>query len=293
MSNPKKCIEFFTRDLMKLFSLVLLCLLFCPFTASADTKSHEQLLLEAEQVLEELQKSPDQQVPADIFSKAKAIIVFPTMIKGGFIFAARYGKGVASIKNAETGKWGPPAFLVTYGLSWGLQIGGEAVDLILLVMNERGIDGLLSSKFTLGADAAISAGPVGRHAEAGSDASFKGEIFSYSRSKGLFAGISLKGAIINEDADANAAYYQQPLTPRQIMLDGEVKHFSEPTRRFMRKMNEIPTVLVDLPMNKPTEETDRNFPMNPKDCRPFRDKNFDDRKECGPRLVGQQKSGQM
>jgi lipid-binding SYLF domain-containing protein len=279
--------------LLRVTPFFLLCLFLFSSAVNADTPQQEQILIETEQVLEELQNSPEQQVPVDIFSKAKAIIVFPTMIKGGFIFAARYGKGVAVIRNAETGKWGPPAFLVTYGLSWGLQIGGEAVDLVLLVMTERGIKGLLSSKFTLGADAAISAGPVGRHAEAGTDATFKGEIYSYSRSKGLFAGISLKGAVLNEDADANWEYYQQPLTPEQIMLDGQVKQFPESTKRFMNRMNEIAPVIADSPTQNPNIEPQKNSPTKPEDCSPPGNDNGDDRKECGLRLIGQGRSGKM
>ena len=279
--------------LLRVTPFFLLYLFLFSSAVHANVEIQEKLLIETEQVLRELQNSPEQQVPDNILSKAKAIIVFPTMIKGGFIFAARYGKGVAVIRNAETGKWGPPAFLVTYGLSWGLQIGGEAVDLVLLVMTERGIRGLLNSKFTLGADAAISAGPVGRHMEAGSDSTFKGEIFSYSRSKGLFAGISLKGAVINEDAEANWTFYKRPLTPKQIMLDNEVKQFSDRTKQFMKQMNEIAPVLVDAPTFNPSIEPREASPTKPKECRPHRDYNSEYRKECGPRLVGQEKSGQM
>jgi len=224
---------------MKIFSTVLLCTLLFASSAPADTADQQKMLIEAVQVLEEIQKSPDQNIPEGLISQAKAIIVFPTMLKGGFIIAANYGKGVVSVRNSKTGAWGPPAFLKTYGGSFGFQIGAEAVDLILLVMSPRGIQGLMNSKFTLGADVSVSAGPVGRHAEAGSDVTFKGEIYSYSRSKGAFAGISLKGAVINEDTDANWGYYDRPLSPKEIILEGRVKEFSESSRRFMKSLDRI------------------------------------------------------
>lgn len=224
---------------MKSVSLGLLCFLLFASTVNADNADQREVLVEAVQVLEEIQSSPDQNIPESLISKAKAIIVFPTMIKAGFIFGARYGSGVASVRNEKSGKWGPPAFLTTYGGSFGFQIGVEAVDLVLLIMSQRGIEGLIKSKFTLGADAAVSAGPVGRHAEAGSDVTFKGEIYSYSRSKGAFVGVSLKGAVIDADADGNWGYYDRPLSPKDILLDGRVKKYSESTRRFIKDLSRV------------------------------------------------------
>ena len=224
---------------MKLFPVSLLCIFFLASSAHADVADQRELLIEAVQVLEEIQSSPDQGIPESLVSKAKAIIVFPTMLKGGFIVAANYGKGVASIRDPETGNWGPPAFLKTYGGGVGFQIGAEAIDLVLLVMSQRGIEGLMNSKFTLGADIGVSVGPVGRHAEAGTDVTFKGEIYSYSRSKGAFAGVSLKGAVINQDTDANWGYYDRPLNPKEIMIDGRVKKFSESTQRFRKDLTRI------------------------------------------------------
>jgi lipid-binding SYLF domain-containing protein len=224
---------------MKTLSLSMLCFFLFTATVNADISDQRELLIESVQVLEEVQSSPDNQIPAGLVAKAKAIIVFPTMLKGGFIVAARYGTGVASVRNSKTRKWGPPAFLRTYGGSFGFQIGAEAVDLVLLVMTKRGINGLLKSKFTLGADLAVTAGPVGRHAEAGTDVTFKGEIYSYSRSKGAFAGVSVKGAVINADVDANWGYYNRPLSPKDIMIDGRVKKYSESTRRFINGLGRI------------------------------------------------------
>ena len=224
---------------MKSISLTLLCFFWFTATAFADTADQRKVLIEAVQVLEEIQSSPDQNIPESLISKAKAIIVFPTMVKAGFFVGARYGTGVAAVKNEKTGKWGPPAFLKTIGGSFGFQIGAEAVDLVLLIMSQRGIEGLINSKFTLGADAAVSAGPVGRHAEAGTDVTFKGEIYSYSRSKGAFAGISLKGATISENTDANWGYYNRPLSPKDILIDGRVKKYSESTRRFSNGLDRL------------------------------------------------------
>ncbi len=224
---------------MRTLAIYLLVSLFFLTPAFADTADQREKLREAVMVLEEIQHSPDHKIPSKLIQKAKAIIVFPTMLKGGFIFAARYGKGVATVRDSKTGKWGPPAFIRTIGGSWGFQIGGEAIDLVLLVMSQRGIEGLLNSKFTLGADASVAAGPVGRHAEAGADVTLKGEIYSYSRSKGVFAGVSVKGAVINEDTDANWGYYDRPLSPKEILIEGRVKKFSESTRRFMNEMNRI------------------------------------------------------
>lgn len=213
--------------------------LFTSNVAAADTKDQRKRLREAVQVLQEIQSSPDENIPSDLIAQARGIMIFPTLVKVGFIGAVRYGKGVASVRDPKTGKWGPPAFLTTAGGSVGFQIGAEAVDLILLIMSQRGVEGLMKSKFTLGADAAVSAGPVGRHAEAGSDVTFKGEIYSYSRSKGAFAGISVKGTAINEDTDANWGYYDRPLSPKDILIDHRVKKYSESTRRFMKDLNRI------------------------------------------------------
>jgi lipid-binding SYLF domain-containing protein len=224
---------------MKTLALGMLCFFLFTSTAFGDSADQRELLVESVQVLEEVQRSPDKQIPASLIRRAKAIIVFPTMLKGGFIVAARYGSGVAAVRNGKTGKWGPPAFLKTYGASFGFQIGAEAVDLVLLVMTQRGIKGLLKSKFTLGADIAVTAGPVGRHAEAGTDVTFKGEIYSYSRSKGAFAGVSVKGAVISADDDANWGYYNRPLSPKDILIDHRVKKYSESTRRFIKSLGRI------------------------------------------------------
>lgn len=171
---------------------------------------------EARLVLHEIMAAPDQSIPEELLAKCKAIAIYPNVLKAGFIIGGRFGKGVVLAKNAD-GKWGPVAFSTIGGGSWGLQIGGSATDLILVVMNDRGLDGLLSSNFKLGADVAVAAGPVGRTADASTDLSLKAGILAYSRSRGLFAGIALDGAVMTEDNDSNTAYYGKPMTSREIL----------------------------------------------------------------------------
>jgi len=226
---------------MKLFSLCIILLLLVSSGAWADGDGSKQrkILRTSQMVLDEIQKSPDQNIPMTLISKAKAIIIFPTMFKAGFFVGARYGNGIASVRSSELGEWGPPAFFYTTGGSLGFQFGAEAVDLVLLVMSQRGIEGLLNEKFTLGGDIAISAGPVGRHAEASADVLMQGEIYSYSRSKGIFTGISLKGTIIASDSDANLAYYGHPYTSKEILLTGQVRKVPESGKQFIKIFNHL------------------------------------------------------
>ena len=224
---------------MKLISFGIVFTLFLVSGAWADGSKQRKILRTSQLVLEEIQKSPDQQIPMNLVSKAKAIIVFPTMLKAGFFVGARYGKGIASVRAEETGEWGPPAFLFTTGGSFGFQFGAQAIDLILLVMSQRGLEGLLNEQFTLGGDIAISAGPLGRHAEASADVFMQGEIYSYSRSKGLFGGVSLKGTIITSDSDANLTYYGHPYTSKEILLTKQVRKVPESGKQFMKTFNHL------------------------------------------------------
>ena len=224
---------------MKLISFCIIFVLFFVSGAWADGSKQRNMLRTSQMILEEIQKSPDQQIPMNLMSKAKAIIVFPTMLKAGFFVGARYGKGIASVRTEETGEWGPPAFLYTTGGSFGFQFGAQATDLILLVMSQRGLEGLLNEQFTLGGDIAISVGPVGRHAEASADIFMQGEIYSYSRSKGLFGGVSLKGTIITSDSDANLAYYGHHYTSEDILLTKQVRKTPESGKQFIKIFNHL------------------------------------------------------
>ena len=192
-------------------------MLFSASVSFADTQELDSKILDAKQVLAEIMAGGDQSIPEELLAKSKAIAIYPDVIKGGFIFGARFGKGVVLAKE-DNGKWGPVAFSTIGGGSWGLQIGGQMTDLILVVLNDRGLSGLLSSKFVLGADAAVAAGPVGRGSEAATDLSLKAGIISYSKSRGLFAGVSLDGSVVTQDNNSNALYYKKNVTSRDILL---------------------------------------------------------------------------
>ena len=186
-------------------------------------------------VLNEIMAAPDKGIPEDIMESAVCVGVVPSLKKGGFVFGAEYGKGVATCRNGNA--WSAPAPFEVVGGSWGLQIGGEAVDLVMLVMNNKGMERLLSSKFKLGADASVAAGPVGRHAEGETDWKLKAEILTYSRARGVFAGLTLNGAVIQQDDDATRALYGNDTSFRSI-LRGSVPApaGSEPYLAAVRKL---------------------------------------------------------
>jgi lipid-binding SYLF domain-containing protein len=163
--------------------------------------------------------TPDKGIPEEVLSNAKCILVVPNLIKGGFIFGGKHGRGVASCRTVSG--WSAPAFVSVGGGSWGLQIGVEGVDLVMLVMNEQGLQHLLSSKFQLSGEGSVAAGPVGRHASAGTDWKMNTEMLTYSRSKGVFAGLTLEGAVVEEDNDSTRAIYGKNMRFRSI-LSGKV-----------------------------------------------------------------------
>ena len=171
----------------------------------------------AGEVLGEIMSAPDRGIPEEIFGGAKCVAIVPSMLKGGFIFGAEYGHGVASCRT-EKG-WSAPAFFGVKGGSFGLQIGGQAVDLVMLIMNEHGMRHLLSSKFQLGADASVAAGPVGRHAEGATDWKMRAQVLTYSRARGVFAGVSLKGVWVQQDRKDTRAFYGR-MVPFRTLLTG-------------------------------------------------------------------------
>jgi lipid-binding SYLF domain-containing protein len=172
---------------------------------------------EAGTVMNEIMAAPDRGIPEEILDSSQCVAVVPSMLKGGFIVGGAYGKGLASCKTANG--WSAPAFFRVEGGSFGFQIGGQAVDLVMVIMNERGMRALLSSKFQLGADASVAAGPVGRHAEAGTDWKMRAQVLTYSRARGVFAGISLNGAVIKQDRDDTRAFYGR-MVPYRSLLTG-------------------------------------------------------------------------
>jgi len=167
-------------------------------------------------VLHEIMGMPDKGIPEEVLEHAKCVAVVPHMVKGGFIFGGKGGKGVATCRTANG--WSAPAFITISGGSWGLQIGVEAVDVVLIIQNEKGMQKLLSSNFQLGADASAAAGPVGRHATAGTDWKMDTEILTYSRAKGAFAGLTLTGASLRQDDDSRRAIYGDKVTTRALLL---------------------------------------------------------------------------
>jgi len=174
-------------------------------------------------VLDEIMGTPDKGIPTKILGDAKCIVVIPSMVNIAVGFGGRHGKGVATCRTTDSqgNRWSPPAPITITGGSWGLQLGGQAVDLVMLVMNQKGMDHLLSSKFKIGAEASGAAGPVGRQAAADTDWKMKAEILTYSRARGLFAGVDLNGAAIGQDKDETGVLYGKSL-PFQTILSGKV-----------------------------------------------------------------------
>ena len=206
-------------------NLVLLTLFasFCSVAFAADNQPRESKAADrvqaAADVLNEIQGAPDSGIPREILGKAECVAVVPSMLKGGFIVGAKYGRGLASCRTTKG--WSAPAFFITEGGSVGFQIGGQAVDLVMLIMNNDGMQHLLSSKFALGADASVAAGPVGRHAEGNTDWKMRAQVLTYSRARGIFAGVSLNGAVLKQDKDSTREFYGHMVTFKAA-LTGEV-----------------------------------------------------------------------
>jgi lipid-binding SYLF domain-containing protein len=199
-----------------LFSAGIFLLCSCFSHAASEVNDR---VVRAAVVLKEIAETPDRGIPQDLLDKAVCVAVIPGVKKGGFIFGAAYGKGLMSCRTDNgDGPWSAPSMLSLSGGSFGLQIGAQSVDLILMIMNLSGLESLLDSKFTLGGDASVAAGPVGRTAAAETDAWMSAKILAYSRAKGLFGGVVVKGGAIRPDKDANVVLYGKPVEPRQILL---------------------------------------------------------------------------
>jgi SH3 domain-containing YSC84-like protein 1 len=199
-----------------------LCFLLLAVVLYAANKEQERLE-NCGVVMQEIMNIPDN-IPQEVMEKAECVIVFPSVLKAAFVVGASYGRGAMVCRTGHgfRGPWGAPAMYALEGGSVGFQIGGEATDLVLLVMNERGADSILNSKVKLGGDASVAAGPVGRDASANTDAYMRAEILSYSRTRGLFAGISLEGSTLRPDDDATADVYGRKLTAREIVIGGKI-----------------------------------------------------------------------
>lgn len=202
--------------------LLTILLLAAPALAANDEKEEERVK-DAGEVLKEILNIPDD-IPQDLLDKAECVVILPSVKKGAFGIGGSYGRGVMICRNGEhyTGKWGAPALYALEGVSIGFQLGGQATDFVLLVMNPKGARSLLTSKVKLGADASAAAGPKGRTAEGATDIVMNAEILSYSRNKGLFAGVSLEGSTLRSDGSANEKLYGRKLTAKEIIRGGKV-----------------------------------------------------------------------
>jgi lipid-binding SYLF domain-containing protein len=203
----------------KFLSVLLLFLITSTAFAAGNREKVVERLDAAATIMDEIMAAPDKGIPEEILGSAECVAIVPSFLKGGFVVGGAYGKGVATCRTPDG--WSAPAFFRMEGGSFGLQIGGEAVDLVMLIMNEHGMRSLMSSKFQLGADAAAAAGPVGRHAEGSTDWKLRAEVLTYSRSRGLFAGISLKGNTLRQDKDDTRAFYGR-MVPFRTSLAGKI-----------------------------------------------------------------------
>jgi lipid-binding SYLF domain-containing protein len=205
-----------SRSMKKVLVLSLFALL---FVSQIFAESAAGRIESASNVLNEIMSAPDKGIPEEILGSAKCVAVVPSLLKGGFVFGGAHGKGMATCRTADG--WSAPAPFTITGGSFGLQIGVQGVDLVMLIMNEKGMQALLSSKFKLGADASAAAGPVGRHAEASTDWKMRAEVLTYSRARGLFAGVTINGAAIRQDEDSTRELYGR-LVPFKTILTGAV-----------------------------------------------------------------------
>ncbi|HTR66681.1 MAG TPA: lipid-binding SYLF domain-containing protein [Terriglobales bacterium] len=208
------------KKTVSLLLMSFVCLLGTYAIAGSAREDSVARLQSSVDVIHAIMSTPDKGIPEEVLSNAKCILVVPDLIKGGFVFGGKHGRGVATCRTAAG--WSAPAFVSVGGGSWGLQIGIEDVDLVMLVMNDRGFQHLLSSKFELTGEGSVAAGPVGRHASAGTDWRMNTEVLTYSRSKGVFAGLTLEGAVVEQDNDSTRAIYGKHMRFRNI-LSGRAK----------------------------------------------------------------------
>lgn len=209
---------------MRRIAVLTLFVLLCGIAFAADEQQKDSKAVDRAQaaatVLNDIQSAPDSGIPREVLGSAECVAVVPSMLKGGFIFGGKYGRGLASCRTPKG--WSSPAFFTIAGGSFGFQIGGQAVDLVMLIMNNDGMQHLLSSQFALGADASVAAGPVGRHAEGNTDWKLKAQVLTYSRARGVFAGVSLNGARVSFDKKSTREFYGHMVTSK-ASLTGEVE----------------------------------------------------------------------
>jgi lipid-binding SYLF domain-containing protein len=207
------------RRLLPVFLILALAMALAPVLAQK-AEDEVKRINEATTVLEEIMSASDKAVPRSVMEKAEAIAVFPSLLKGGLGVGGQRGRGIISVRDKKSGGWSSPAFLTITGGSIGAQIGVQAIDLVLVINNQRGLEQLVKNQFKVGADASVAAGPVGRDASASTDIQMRAQILSYSRTRGLFAGVTLNGTTIRQDRDANERFYGTAYRTGQIVFDG-------------------------------------------------------------------------
>jgi lipid-binding SYLF domain-containing protein len=207
---------------MKIAGLTIVAVIwtsFCALASPQDSSEVADRVVRSAVVLKEIMETPDKSIPQDLMDRCTCVAVIPEMKKGAFFFGANYGKGVISCRTESgLGPWSAPSMILMSGGSFGLQIGAQETDVVLVVMNTSGIESLLDSKFTLGGDASVAAGPVGRNAQAKTDALMSAKILAYSRSRGIFAGLSLNGEVVRADQNANFVLYKKDVKPRDMLF---------------------------------------------------------------------------
>lgn len=204
--------------------VLVVAALICMSLPLVAQQKDDQRIRDSAAVLKEILATPDKGIPQDLLDRSECVVVFPSVKKAAFIVGGSYGRGVITCRTGQNlnGKWSAPAMFALEGASFGLQLGGQATDFVLLIMNDQGANSVMSSKVKIGADASAAAGPVGRDTSAETDIVMKAEILSWSRARGVFAGISLEGSTMRSDDDGNKALYGQELTAKQIVREGKV-----------------------------------------------------------------------
>jgi SH3 domain-containing YSC84-like protein 1 len=247
--------RFKTRTLAVLAAAVLVSTL---AVAAEEPSEQVKRMDAAATVLDEIMGTPDKGIPEELLDSAKCVAVIPSMVKIGFVFGGRHGRGIATCRT--TSGWSAPAPFTVTGGSWGLQIGGEAVDVVMLVMNDQGMEKMLSSKFKIGADASAAAGPVGRHVEGTTDWKMRAEVLTYSRARGAFAGLTVNGASITQDKDGTRILYGR-MIPSADILTGKVKA-PEGSHQFLAKVRKYATEANGLEASDRAQRSDTTRASN-------------------------------
>jgi SH3 domain-containing YSC84-like protein 1 len=203
--------------------VLTLCATMLAWAASAERSKEGDRLEKATLVIHEIMQTPDNSVPQDLLDRAVCVGIVPSELKFAFVFGGNYGRGALVCRRGGDGPWGAPSMFTVGGGSWGLQLGGESTDIVFIVMNTDGVRKLLQHGIRLGADASVAGGPVGRTSSAATDVQMHAEILSYSRARGLFAGLSLAGAVLRQDDDGNRHLYGRSITPEEILIDGKAE----------------------------------------------------------------------